>query len=356
MGALVDWGTGFFVNSGNGIDDDWGDVGDRVAFTTPLAGLLWTALYEISASGPSTEALRPEIRPAVDLDPSDDVRTVAFSVAKWDLPATRDRRLRARRTTLNLGLVGSHRWQTYDLIAGDVPSFEAPSSETSPRGWPTRGCAPTSARSPLKPREPSWASRSRTPRSTPRRRSTWPSRGDSSAASHELNTAAESASSRASRRASRRATTTRAWARGRAAPWRDRATLRRAPVRPHAHAPRHDDQQLQVPPELPRRPDLVAAHPRHGHRRHVRAPHGALSHRSDAHRRGRGAIFSTALERNSTPSGAAPLGVEADLGILYEQEHRVRAPRLHQSSSSRSRASRTSCRVSTRRPRTRSTS
>lgn len=122
MGALVDWGTGFFVNSGNGIDDDFGDVGDRIAFTTPLAGLLWTAMYEISASGPSTAALRPDITPAMDVDPSDDVRTVALSVAKWDLPATRERRLRARRTTFNVGLVGSHRWQTYDIVAGDIPS------------------------------------------------------------------------------------------------------------------------------------------------------------------------------------------------------------------------------------------
>ncbi len=122
MGALVDWGTGFFVNAGNNIDDDFGDVGDRIAFTTPLAGLLWTALYELSAAGPSTEALRPDVRPALDLDPSDDVRTVAFAVSRWDLPATRDRLLRARRTTVNFGLVGSHRWQTYDLVAGDEPS------------------------------------------------------------------------------------------------------------------------------------------------------------------------------------------------------------------------------------------
>ncbi len=122
MGALVDWGTGFFLNAGNGLDDDQGDVGDRVAFTTPLAGLLWTALYEISATGPSSEALRPEIRPAFDLDPRDDVRTVAFSVARYNTPATRNRRLRAGRNTFEFGLVGSYRWQSYDVNATDVPS------------------------------------------------------------------------------------------------------------------------------------------------------------------------------------------------------------------------------------------
>lgn len=123
MGALIDWGTGFFINAGNGLDQDFGDVGDRVAFTTPLAGLLWTALYEISASGPSTQAVRPDIRPAFDLDPRDDVRTVAFSVARWNTPASRHRRLAARRTTFNFGVVGAYRSQEYDLSPGDLPSL-----------------------------------------------------------------------------------------------------------------------------------------------------------------------------------------------------------------------------------------
>jgi uncharacterized protein (TIGR04551 family) len=122
MGAIIDWGTGFFVNAGSNIDDDTGDVGDRIALTTPLAGLLWSAVYEISASGPSTEALRPEIRPSIDLDSRDDVRTAAFSVTRWDAPITRRRRLAARRTTVNFGVLGSHRWQTYDLPAGDEPT------------------------------------------------------------------------------------------------------------------------------------------------------------------------------------------------------------------------------------------
>lgn len=122
MGALVDWGTGFFLNAGNGLDDDFGDVGDRIALTTPLAGLLWTALYEISATGPASDAVRPEIRPAFDLDPRDDVRTVAFSVARYNSPATRNRLLRAGRNTVEFGLVGSYRWQSYDVSAGDVPS------------------------------------------------------------------------------------------------------------------------------------------------------------------------------------------------------------------------------------------
>ena len=121
MGALVDWGTGFFLNAGNGLDDDFGDVGDRIAFTTPLAGLLWTALYEVSAAGPGVNAIRPDIRPDFDLDGRDDVRTVALAVSRYDLPLTRRRRLAAGRDTFNFGLVGSYRWQDIDLAPGAVP-------------------------------------------------------------------------------------------------------------------------------------------------------------------------------------------------------------------------------------------
>ncbi len=121
MGALVDWGTGFFVNAGNGLDDDFGDVGDRIAFTAPLAGLLWTAMYEVSAAGPGVNAIRPDIRPDFDLDGRDDVRTAALAISRYDLPATRQRRLRAGRDTFNMGLVGSYRWQEIDLAPGAVP-------------------------------------------------------------------------------------------------------------------------------------------------------------------------------------------------------------------------------------------
>ena len=123
MGALIDWGTGFFLNAGNGLDDDTGDVGDRIAFVAPLGGLLWSMAYELTASGVGSDALRPEIKPAFDLDPSDDVRTFAFSVSRWDAPATRQRRLDARRTTINFGLLAAYRSQQWDLAAGSQPAI-----------------------------------------------------------------------------------------------------------------------------------------------------------------------------------------------------------------------------------------
>lgn len=131
MGALVDWGTGFFVNAGNGVDDDFGDVGDRISFTTSLGGLLWTGLFENSASGPATDVLDSRVRPAFDLDPRDDVRTVSFGVARWDTPTTRRRLLAASRTRFDFGLMGAYRWQDYDYAPMQSP--------TSPRASIARG-------------------------------------------------------------------------------------------------------------------------------------------------------------------------------------------------------------------------
>jgi len=122
MGALVDWGTGFFVNAGNGWDDDFGDVGDRVSFTTSLGGLLWTLLYENSASGAATDQVDRRVKPAFDLDPRDDVRTVAFGVARWDTATTRRRLLDANRTRFNFGAVSAIRWQDFDSAPGMVPT------------------------------------------------------------------------------------------------------------------------------------------------------------------------------------------------------------------------------------------
>jgi uncharacterized protein (TIGR04551 family) len=122
MGSLVDWGTGFFVNAGNGVDDDFGDVGDRVSFATSLGGLLWSALYEVSASGPGTDQVDGRVKPGFDLDPRDDVRTVGFGVARWDTAISRRRLLDAARTRVNFGLLGAYRWQDYDVAPGMTPS------------------------------------------------------------------------------------------------------------------------------------------------------------------------------------------------------------------------------------------
>lgn len=122
MGALIDWGTGFLVSAGEALDDDFGDVGDRLALSVPLAGLIWNVAFEISASGPTTADVRPDVEPALDLDPADDVRTIALAVARWHTPSSLRRRRGAGRTTFDAGVLASYRWQRLDLAPGASPT------------------------------------------------------------------------------------------------------------------------------------------------------------------------------------------------------------------------------------------
>jgi uncharacterized protein (TIGR04551 family) len=110
MGALVSWGTGMFVNNGDCVDCDFGDAGDRIFFQTAMLGHLWMVAYDLAAVGPGVERFGQ----VIDLDRADDVRTVAFGVARWDDRSGIERQLRGGRTVVNYGLLASYRWQNKD--------------------------------------------------------------------------------------------------------------------------------------------------------------------------------------------------------------------------------------------------
>ena len=116
MGAVVDWGTGFFINSGNCLDCDLGDVGDRVAFTMPLWEHLVALAFDFGASGPTSSALRADAQ-QFDLDRRDDVRSWALTIARYDTPQVVERYRRAGRLVLQYGVVASVRTQEYDVPA-----------------------------------------------------------------------------------------------------------------------------------------------------------------------------------------------------------------------------------------------
>jgi uncharacterized protein (TIGR04551 family) len=114
MGALVDWGTGMWVNAGDGIDDDFGDAGDRVVFTTSMLRHLWMMAYEFTASGAVQAPALPGEAP-FDREPDDDARTFAFAFARFSTPQDVRRRNDAGRTTVNYGTVLALRFQDYEL-------------------------------------------------------------------------------------------------------------------------------------------------------------------------------------------------------------------------------------------------
>jgi hypothetical protein len=319
MGALVDWGTGFFLNAGNGLDDDYGDVGDRIAFTTPLAGLLWTALYEISATGPGSDAVRPR-SPAFDLDPRDDVRTVAFSVSRYDSPAHPPTASPRGPQHRQLRPGGQLPLAVLRPRAGASPRRNTAWCATSRPSWATPGCAPTSAASPSRASSPSWASASATPPSTPRRCSTSRSPGGSSAACCAPTTAGEPALLRAGGvrlrlgddrdRASGRAPT--ATAGGRATSTGRSST---SPARPRDV----NINNFRFHPNY--RVDLIMWRRLIGtvtDAWYVRPMVRYRSVRCSPPRRGHRERGDGAQQH---PSGRAPLGVETDLGLIYEQEH-----------------------------------
>ncbi|HEY1585625.1 MAG TPA: hypothetical protein VGH63_08050, partial [Polyangia bacterium] len=110
MGALVSWGTGFFVNNGDCLGCDFGDSGDRIALTVPVLNHYVTAMYELSASGPY---IVPAAQP-IDLDRRAQVNTAALAIARIDSVEAQRRKLRAGRTLVNYGILASYRRQDLD--------------------------------------------------------------------------------------------------------------------------------------------------------------------------------------------------------------------------------------------------
>ncbi len=117
MGALVNWGTGFFVNNGDCWSCDFGDSGDRIALTVPILNHYITALYELSASGPYAT---PWSQPLF-LERRAQVNTVALSLARIDSVEAQRRKLRAGRALVQYGLLASYRRQDLDAPAWTQP-------------------------------------------------------------------------------------------------------------------------------------------------------------------------------------------------------------------------------------------
>jgi len=114
MGALISWGTGFFVNNGDCLQCDNGDAGDRIALTVPLLGHLFTGLYELSASGPQVPL---GFGQAVQADTRAGVNTIAIAIAKYQSPEAQRRTVEAGRRLIQYGFLGSYRWQNLDAPA-----------------------------------------------------------------------------------------------------------------------------------------------------------------------------------------------------------------------------------------------
>ena len=141
------WGLGMFHNSGrcreaskwsvdphhspsHCLDADYGDIVDRVMFTSRIPGIgLMVALgYDFASQGPDssiTDALtRSRSGQAVDLFENDDVHQAILAIGKIDRPAVIRERLAQGKLVINYGFMGMFRTQKSDMSmeAAAIPS------------------------------------------------------------------------------------------------------------------------------------------------------------------------------------------------------------------------------------------
>ena len=117
MGAQ--WGLGILSNGGDCLDCDSGDSADRIAFLSPIGGHVFAMAFDLSASGPFTK--RGTQGRVVDIDPSDDVRSVTFALLNFRNDLARERRRKAGKTTFEYGAFAAYRWQDKDIPVGYLP-------------------------------------------------------------------------------------------------------------------------------------------------------------------------------------------------------------------------------------------
>lgn len=130
------WGLGLLANGGDDPDASYGDAADRVAFVTPVVGLIWAAAYDFD----SIDWTAPrDAYDQVNLGGPAAQRTVTFAVLRWRDPTARNRRLAAGKTTLEYGAVVSRRWQSRDVPgaygAAGTTSSSSTASRSIPRGF-----------------------------------------------------------------------------------------------------------------------------------------------------------------------------------------------------------------------------
>lgn len=116
------WGLGMLANGGDCLDCDSADATDRVAFLTPLFGHIWALAYDFSATGPV--APRNLQNRVIDLAPTTNVRTITFVWQHWTSDEGRARRRAAGKTTVDYGSYITHRWQSDDIPGTYVPTAQ----------------------------------------------------------------------------------------------------------------------------------------------------------------------------------------------------------------------------------------
>lgn len=111
------WGLGVLANAGNGIESDYGDTVDRLAFVAKVSDYYVTPMLTFTAIGPtSIDSAEPQGQP-FDLDQLDDAIDYGISIAKQDTDRDLRRKLETSPSVLNYGFYFTYRSQNNDDAA-----------------------------------------------------------------------------------------------------------------------------------------------------------------------------------------------------------------------------------------------
>jgi uncharacterized protein (TIGR04551 family) len=111
------WGLGILHNDGNGLDADYGDTVDRVAFSPrEFRGFKITGMLDLIAKGVGSTGDRGELGRTVDLDTLDDGYRMALQVERIDSPDEARRKIDAGEWVIDYGLLVDYRVQGWDTL------------------------------------------------------------------------------------------------------------------------------------------------------------------------------------------------------------------------------------------------
>lgn len=130
------FGMGLSFNDGRGIDADYGDNADRVAFATEIGDFMVIPAIEYSATGVTSASTDSVTGQAFDREQRDDANQWMLTILHTVDPEETKRRLSAGELVLNYGTVQAARFQSLDSAAfysGDAVDDQASSSSLTKR-------------------------------------------------------------------------------------------------------------------------------------------------------------------------------------------------------------------------------
>ena len=116
------WGMGILHNDGNGLDQDYGDTYDRLAFTPRdfFKGHRITFMFDVLDKGATTTGEHGELGRSVDIDTLDDGYRLGVQIVRVDSDEEVKAKLAANDWVVNYGLVVDYRTQSWDTPITDT--------------------------------------------------------------------------------------------------------------------------------------------------------------------------------------------------------------------------------------------